>query len=130
MQESDLQEIPFNCALAYLFLPYSILNCVGKTSTLFSNFLLAATWYSMSKNYMILCLFSLALEAQKNFYPLILIVPVALAFADRNSQEKGAKIKTTLWAIFLFAGIFAGLQYYSFLLMNGWQFLDSTYGFM
>ncbi len=126
MQESDLTEIPFNCALAYIFLPYSILNCVGKTSTVFSNFFLAGTLYTMSKNYKFLCLLMLALETQKNFYPFVLIVPAALAF----SEDSKSKTRCRVFVVLSFLSILGGLQYLNFLLMGNWKFLDATYGFI
>ncbi|KXJ69629.1 hypothetical protein RP20_CCG026370 [Aedes albopictus] len=37
----DVRAVPYYVALAYMFNPYSILNCVGQTTTVLSNFLLA-----------------------------------------------------------------------------------------
>ena len=126
LQASDLIDIPFHCALTYLFNPFSILNCVGKTTTIWSNFLLSGSFYALSTNNMFFCLLLLALETQKNFYPFVLIVPVALVF----SEESKSKIPARAITIFSFVLILLGLQYGSFLLMGSWSFLDSTYGFM
>lgn len=126
MKECDLTEIPFYCALAYLFNPYSILNCVGKTTTVFSNLLLSLMVLALSRQQKFLCLLTLALETQRNFYPMILIVPIALAF----SESSKAKIVSRTATIITFFGILFGLQYLSFQLMGSWKFLDSTYGFI
>jgi GPI-anchor transamidase subunit U len=123
VQESDINDIPFYCLLAYLFNPYSILNCVGQTTTIFSNFLLAVTIFAMTKNWKLLCFLTLALEGQKSFYSLILIFPIALAFRE---ADKSRLLVTTV----TFGAIFAGLNYVAFVLMGSWQFLDSTYGFI
>lgn len=126
MQEGDLSEIPFYCALAYLLNPYSILNCVGQTTTIWSNFLLSFMMWTLSKDMQVLCLVALALETQKNFYPFILIVPIALTF----SESSKSKILSRAFTFLTFVGILGGLQYYSYQLMGSWKFLDSTYGFM
>lgn len=68
----------------------------------------------------------LALETQKNFYPFVLIVPIALVFSE-NSK---AKIPDRAITILSFLLILLGLQYGSFMLMGSWSFLNSTYGFM
>lgn len=126
MQKSDLEEIPFCCMLAYLFNPYSILNCVALTTTVWSNFLLALMVFALSKNMKILCLLTLALETQRNFYPFILVVPISLAFSEYSRKKLVVRIST----IVAFAGILVGLQYCSYILMGSWKFLDSTYGFI
>lgn len=127
MQDSDLTEIPFFCALAYLFNPYSVLNCVGQTTTIWSNFLLSAVLLALAKQNRLLCLLALALETQKNFYPAILVVPVALSFSDSSKS----KILSRTFTISTFFGILGGLQLFSFQLMeNSWKFIDSTYGFI
>lgn len=126
MKESDISEIPFYCALAYLFNPYSILNCVGQTTTIWSNFLLAVMLLALSKQWKMLCLLSLALETQKNFYPVILIVPIALSFSESNKS----KIVSRTVTILIFLAFVVGLQYLSYELMGSWKFLDSTYGFI
>jgi phosphatidylinositol glycan class U len=123
VQESDINDIPFYCLLAYLFNPYSILNCVGQTTTIFSNFLLSVMIFALSRRWKMLCFVALALEVQKSFYPFILIVPIALAFSD------GCKVRLTT-LIATFAAIFGGLNYLAFMQMGNWQFLDSTFGFI
>jgi GPI-anchor transamidase subunit U len=122
MQEIDLTEIPFYCALAYLFNPYSILNCVGQTTTIWSNFLLSTMVLALAKEQKLICLLALALETQKNFYPMILIVPIALSFSSKAISRA--------FTILSFIAILIGLQYLSFHLMGSWKFLDSTYGFI
>lgn len=126
MQSCDLIDIPLYCAIAYLFNPYSILNCVGKTTTILSNFLLSATLLTLSKDMKLPCLVALALETQKSFYPFILIVPVALSFSEKSKSKTMVRFMTVL----MFSGILFGLHYISYLQMNSWKFFDSTYGFM
>ncbi|KAG5676334.1 hypothetical protein PVAND_006177 [Polypedilum vanderplanki] len=124
--KSDIDNIPFICAFAYLFNPYSILNCVGQTTTVWSNFLLSVVIYSMSKNMKFICLLALAFETQKNFYPFVLIVPIALAFSENDKSKNLKRIITVV----TFASIFGLLNYIAFTYMGNWKFLDSTFGFI
>lgn len=124
--ESDIIDIPFYCALAYLFNPYSILNCVGQTTTIWSNFLLSVMIFALSRKWKLLCILTLALETQKSLYPFILIVPIALAFSE-DSKSKAARITMT---IATYAAIFGALNYVAFLKMGSWNFIDSTFGFI
>jgi GPI-anchor transamidase subunit U len=103
------------------------MNAVGQTTTVFSNLFLAMTLYGTSKNMKLLSLISLALETQKNFYPVILIVPVALMLSEGSKSKKRSFILYTA----LFIGIFSGLQYLNYHLMgSSWGFFDSTYAFI
>lgn len=124
--ENDINDVPFYCALAYLFNPYSILNCVGQTTTVWSNLILSLMVYALSKELKIMCLILLALETQRNFYPFILIVPIALAFSENSKSKNLSRLMTIL----LFASIFGGLNYLAFIQMGSWKFIDSTYGFI
>lgn len=123
VQQSDINDIPFYCLLAYLFNPYSILNCVGQTTTIWNNFLLAVMIFAMTKKWKLLCFLTLALEAQKSFYHCILIFPVALAFRETD------KTKLPISSV-IFTVIFAGLNYLAYLLMGNLKFLSATYGFI
>lgn len=126
MQEVDLEEIPFYCSLAYLLNPYSILNCVGMTTTIWSNFLLSVMLLAVARKMKLLCLVALALETQKNFYPIILIVPIALSFSDSSKSRNFSRLCT----VALYFAILASIQYLSFKIMGSWKFIDSTYGFI
>jgi phosphatidylinositol glycan class U len=126
ISEKDIDDIPFVCAFAYLFNPYSILNCVGRTTTIWSNFLLSVMIFALSRKIKPLCLLALALETQRNFYPFILIVPIALAFSENSKSKNLSRIVTVV----TFAVIFGGLNYAAFVQMKSWKFIDSTFGFI
>lgn len=113
--------------MAYLFNPYSVLNCVGLTTTVWSNFLLAGFYYFLSrKNTFLSCLF-LSLETQRNFYPFVLIVPAMLILS--KNDHGFSKIKMLL-VLFTYLCTFIGLNYASFYLIQDWNFLNATFGFM
>lgn len=123
----DKTNIPFYVAVAFLFNPYSVLNCVGQTSTVWSNFLLAAFFYFLSKKQNIPTVLALALETQKNLYPFVLIVPAALYFSkEENKLNKFQFVRT----IFMFILALAGVNYLGHGIVGNWSFLDATYGFM
>lgn len=114
-------------AMAYLFNPYSVLNCVGLTTTVWSNFLLAGFFYFLSqRNTVLSCLF-LSLETQRNFYPFVLIVPAMLILGKSGDRLNKAKMAQVF---FIYAGIFVGLNYGAFYLLQDWNFLNATFGFM
>lgn len=128
IKKTDLIEIPLYVAMAYLFNPYSVLNCVGLTTTVWSNFLLAGFFYFLSRKNTILSCLLLSLETQRNFYPFVLIVPAMLILSkygdDRLNKSKMMQV------FFIYLLIFAGLNYGAFCLIQDWNFLSATFGFM
>lgn len=126
LRPEDIESIPIYCLITYLFNPFTIMNAVGQTSTVFSNFFLAMTIFAASKRWKFLSLISLACEAQKNFYPVIYIIPVSLMLV----REGKSKAKMMFLDILLFAGILIGLQWINQALMGSWGFLESTYIFI
>lgn len=126
MQTSDMDVIPRCVLLAYLFNPLAILSCAGLTSTVFSNFLLALTLYFLVQQHLLPCVICLALETMRNLYPLVLIAPVVLVFAQRTKS-------TTIGAIgvlALFAAACLAITGLNCALIHSWSFLDATLGFM
>ena len=81
--------------------------------------------FTLAKKQKLMCLVALALETQKNIYPAVLIVPVALSF----SESSKSKIMSRIFTVTLFAGMMVGLQFLSFTLMSNWNFLEATYDF-
>ncbi|KAG4074147.1 hypothetical protein HA402_014352 [Bradysia odoriphaga] len=127
IKTTDLTEIPVYVAMAYLFNPYSVLNCVGLTTTVWSNFLLAGFFYCLSrKNTVFSCLF-LSLETQRNFYPFVLIVPAMLILSRSGEKLNKAKMVQVL---VIYLSTFVGLNFGAFYLIQDWNFLNATFGFI
>lgn len=127
IKKPDLIEIPVYVAMAYLFNPYSVLNCVGLTTTVWSNFLLAGFFYFLSqRNTILSCLF-LSLETQRNFYPFVLIVPAMLILSRSGDKLNKSKM---LQVLFVYLSTFVGLNFAAFYLIQDWNFLYATFGFM
>lgn len=136
---SDLIDIPTFVALAYLFNPYAIFNCVGQTTTVWSNLFLAAFFTFLIRKQTLLCCLCLALETQRNFYPIELIIPASLYLSlyEVSNDEavdlienKSFKWRDVAGVIAKFSGILAVLHLISFYIVKDWSFLDATYGFM
>uniref|UniRef100_U5EXN7 Putative major facilitator superfamily permease n=1 Tax=Corethrella appendiculata TaxID=1370023 RepID=U5EXN7_9DIPT len=127
IQSDDEHSLPFYIALTYLFNPFTIMNCVGQTTTVWSNFLLALMLFALSKRLKFLTCLSLALEVQMNIYPFVLIIPIAIYLAKFNEKNKFLDIFVT---ISTFLGAFIGLNYTGFVIVGDWSFIDSTYGFI
>ncbi|KAL1377490.1 hypothetical protein pipiens_016219 [Culex pipiens pipiens] len=123
----DLGNLPYYVGLAYLFNPYSILNCVGQTTTVASNFLLALFLVGTAYRSRIVAGVALALETQMNIYPCVLIVPAALFIAESTPRNKWLSIGSTCGT---FLGAFLWFNYAGFIIMGDWSFLDATYGFI
>lgn len=121
--DSDLENIPDNVLRMYLFNPLSLANCVGLTSTVFTNCLLAAYFYFLSKKMLLATILILAFETVRNLYPFVLLSPIVLVF------YKGCPIKaTTICGLFMMICFL--YCYMSSILMKSWNFLHNTLGFM
>lgn len=131
---NDLIEIPKLVAVAYLFNPYSVLNCVAQTTTVLSNAFLAASLYFMAKRQALPCCLFLALETQRNFYPFVLIVPAAIHLSETDEEDidGGSRFSWSgvVRVILLYVVTLVGLNVAASYVLNDWTFLDSTYGFM
>lgn len=114
--------------VTYLFNPYIILNCVGQTTTVFTNFLCALALFGMVKRSSLLSCLSISLLTHQSVYHVSLMVPTVIYIA-RNSKPS-ARTRTiagTVATFVLFLGsLFAGSYY----VLQSWSFLDSTVGFI
>ncbi|XP_055639754.1 phosphatidylinositol glycan anchor biosynthesis class U protein [Toxorhynchites rutilus septentrionalis] len=126
ISKDDLEYIPYYVALAYMFNPYSILNCVGQTTTVLSNFLLALFLLGTSYRLRIIACVALALETQINIYPCVLIIPSALFIAEHDKNKTLSIIATCLTFLLAFLAVNGA----AFGIIGDWSFLDATYGFI
>lgn len=136
---TDLVDVPFLVLIAYLFNPYTIFNCVAQTTTVWSNVFLAGFFYFLSRKQLLPCCLCLALETQRNFYPIVLIVPAALYLSQteiEHTDETDPNVRTTFsWkhiarVSVVFVVILAITHAAAYAIANDWTFLDATYGFM
>ncbi|GLH06978.1 Uncharacterized protein GBIM_12552 [Gryllus bimaculatus] len=133
LRNEDLNLSPIYVASAYLFNPYIILNCVGQTTTVFTNLCLAATYLMMVKGQQLPCCFALAMATLQALYPAMLVVPASLYIAKKNTcgmSDRCSQIYSPWATCGLFACVLFFLLYFSSQLSGSWTFLHSTYGFI
>ncbi|XP_076064273.1 phosphatidylinositol glycan anchor biosynthesis class U [Oratosquilla oratoria] len=127
---------------AYLFSPYTIASCVAKTTTVFSNFIIAAALASMLKGQIVLFGICTAIASYQSLYPVCLLVAGALHLAQPHNEDKTQESKTSenldkteLYAVSCrllssFAVTLGVLFVVSAEIAGGWDFLEATYGFI
>ncbi|XP_012267499.2 phosphatidylinositol glycan anchor biosynthesis class U protein [Athalia rosae] len=116
---------------AYLINPYIVFNCVGFTTTVFTNFLLSVALYSMiTKSRLWSCL-TIALLTLQGLYPVTLMVP-AIIYLARNSDgvTKPIPYGNIAKTIATFISILSALYFVSYKVTGSWSFLQSTIGFI
>lgn len=118
----DFVNVPKYVVLAYLYNPFSILNCICLTSTVFANLFLCLFFYSFVTRKPLLSGVALTLTVQQNIYPITLLVPACVHFSHGKKS----------WKIFL-TGFFLSYIFFlhlGFVLMNhDISFISATYGF-
>ncbi|XP_015607675.1 phosphatidylinositol glycan anchor biosynthesis class U protein isoform X2 [Cephus cinctus] len=111
----------------YLLNPFIVLNCVGLTTTVFTNFLFALTLFSIIRRSVFWSCLSIALLTLQGLYPVTLMVPATIYIAGKNSQTcKVAVAKIIL----TFLTLLVTLLYASYYIMGSWSFLWNTIGFI
>lgn len=110
----------------YLFNPYIILNCVGHTTTVFTNLLYSIALVSMTRSIFWNCL-SISLLTLQGLYPVSLIVPTIIYIARSNSTKQRRNIANYL---IVFASMLTTLFCISYYIMGSWSFIWNTLGFV
>ena len=113
---------------AYLFNPYIVLNCVGLTTTVFTNFLYSATLYSMTRRSMFWSCFLIALLTLQGLYPMSLMVPATI-YVTREKFGR-ARLLVVAKMTIMFCVILSSLFFVSYRIMNSWSFVGNTVGFI
>ncbi|XP_014214639.1 phosphatidylinositol glycan anchor biosynthesis class U protein [Copidosoma floridanum] len=118
----------FYVTAAYLFNPYIVLNCVGLTTTVFTNFLLSVTLLAMIKRSVPIFSLSISLLTLQGLYPICLIVPAAIYIIKDSKSENVPKQIVKIICTFIIT--LSSLIYISYLIVGSWSFLHSTIGFI
>ncbi|XP_030831860.1 phosphatidylinositol glycan anchor biosynthesis class U protein [Strongylocentrotus purpuratus] len=134
---SDVISIPDLAMAIYLLCPYSIVTCVAQCTVVFTNLTLAATFLFTLQGNAVAATLCLAFASYQSLYPVTLIVPLAMHIAIikmQASQDKSVNYQRpeAVHSIMLTGAIFffwlACLLGLSFLMLDSWGFLRSTYG--
>ncbi|KAF9915245.1 hypothetical protein BX616_006569 [Lobosporangium transversale] len=114
-------------ASLYLFNPFTIVSCIGKSTILFSNMaVVAGIWMGMKRNKG-LAMFSIALATYLSFYPAMLMIPVVLMLTRGDiGKQQQKRISVQCGALFLACLI--SLFLLSFVLVDSWSFFSGVYG--
>ncbi|XP_032664369.1 phosphatidylinositol glycan anchor biosynthesis class U protein [Odontomachus brunneus] len=112
----------------YLFNPYIILNCIGLTTTVFTNLLYSIALVSMTRRSILWSCISIALLTLQELYPISLMVPAAIYVAS-VAGDKIKKIRVITMLV-VFVSILGALFAVSYYIMRSWSFLGSTIGFI
>lgn len=114
-------------ATAYLFNPFTIISCLGTSTTLFTNTAIIQAIASASAGNAFGAMFALALGTYLSMYPALLLPPLILYWAQ--SRATGLKIQTAVSLTGIFLASLALLILASTVLVGDlWQFLASCYG--
>ncbi|CAH2102605.1 unnamed protein product [Euphydryas editha] len=128
LNKSQLNEAPDYVLSVYLFNPYSVLNCVGMTSTVIQNLLVSVSlWGAASGQRLLACTF-IALATHQALYPILLVVPISILLANVNKGCNKCSYNRTL---LIFVLCWSFLIYISAYIMNGsYSYFYNTYGFI
>ncbi|CAG2176453.1 unnamed protein product [Oppiella nova] len=146
IDRSHITEQSLRVAVIYLLSPYSVLSCVGQSTSVFTNFLMALTLLTTTLEMRVVSTALLALLSVQSFYPLMMIVAIAMIIEqNRCLRDKPTKPSepqlvhywspsvrfSLLSTISMFALFFAAFLFISYKLMqNNCQFIESTFGFL
>ena len=136
----------------YLLSPYSILSCVGQTTSVIGNFLISLTLLTATSGWRMSSLLLLALLSVNSFYPLIFLPAIILFLEQKYRLKKfvnekkifskdqdylNIDIKASITQFSIFFSVFLFIFFYSLLLLTSFiienrsfQFIQSTYIFM
>lgn len=125
---TQLQDVPKYVLSVYMFNIYSILNCVGMTTTVIQNVLVSGALYGATSGHRLMACACVAMATHQALYPLLLIVPVAILLCDIN---KGCQKCSYIITLLIFVLCWGFLIFISALIMDGsYQYVHNTYGFM
>ncbi|MCJ1258708.1 hypothetical protein MMC24_006541 [Lignoscripta atroalba] len=117
---------------AYLFNPLTIATCIGRPTSVFTNFTILYAITKAVDGKPLNSMLSLALASYLSLYPGLLLPPLLLLSYDRRSRDPKMTRNFLSFAISSTSVFFASigvLLYMSNLITGGsWEFLSSTYG--
>lgn len=142
IDNNSISDLSLKVAAIYLLSPYSLLSCVGQSTSVFTNFLMALILYTSTKEYRILSIALLAVLSYQSFYPLMMIIPILMIIEQHkalnsNKQVIGVQYSSSavrfsmlsmllLFLVFVFALLFLSYN----LMGNSFDFISATYGFL
>lgn len=112
-------------AAAYLFNPFTILSCLGKSTTIFTNTAIIQAVLSAQSGNGIRAMFGIAVGSYLSMYPALLIPPVLL-MVHKSSPQSWSGVVVLVATYFGLLGALLGIT--PILTSGFWDFLSSCYG--
>jgi len=114
-------------AVAYLFNPFTILSCLGQSTTVFTNAAIIQAIASASIGNTFSTMFTIAVGTYFSLYPALLLPPLILLWAQ--AKKKQVRFQNFVAPVGVFVGTLVLLLSVSALLVGGFRdFLVSCYG--
>ncbi|KAG4302642.1 hypothetical protein PCANB_001008 [Pneumocystis canis] len=111
----------------FLFNPYSIISCVGMSTAIFTNCSILTSLSYLQREKSMQSIVFLAIATYLSFYPILLLPPSILMLHKNNIKKTETFIAKN---IILFFTALLILLFLSFIVINSWDFLSATYGFI
>lgn len=123
--------VPYYVAAIYLFCPFAVASCAGKSTVVFLNLIIAAFILSACSGMWLLASILLGIISYHSFYFLSCLIPLILMISQEHQlRGKELKIWKTAAIILVFIFTITSLVAYSYKVVGSWQFIQSTYGFV
>ncbi|KAH0842632.1 Phosphatidylinositol glycan anchor biosynthesis class U protein [Fonsecaea pedrosoi] len=110
-------------AAAYLFNPFTILSCLGRSTSIFTNAAIIQAVFNAQSGNAIRAMFALAIGTYLSMYPALLLPPTLLMI-HKNNRSRSLAASIVSYA----AGLAALLATTPILTSGFWNFLASCYG--
>lgn len=116
-------------AAAYLFSPFTILSCLGRSTSVVANTAIIQALFSAQQGNGLQSMFALAFAAYLTIYPGLLLPPLLL-FLSQTSPAKKLDVKSVTTHVAYFVAVLVGLILSTtFITGDVWAFVRSCYGF-
>ncbi|XP_065065355.1 phosphatidylinositol glycan anchor biosynthesis class U protein-like isoform X2 [Rhopilema esculentum] len=125
--KEDLHHIPYFVGLLYLFNPFSLVTYGASSTVLINNFLTCIVLFFLVKGYEKCATVVLALACYLSFYPIMLLIPIALSHTEDGSKISWRKV-TSIVSVFLMMSCV--LLLCSFKVFESWDFINAVYFFI
>jgi len=131
LSSNMLNTLPKSLAIFYLLNPLLVANCAARTSTVWSNLLLALMLLGQARSSRTLGTIALSVAAYMSFYPVLLIFPLSIQLAINEGGGLDRKgMVSVLKTVASVAAMVTCLLLLSAELTGSWSFLANTYGFL
>ncbi|KIV94669.1 hypothetical protein PV10_02413 [Exophiala mesophila] len=114
-------------AAAYLFNPFTILSCLGRSTNIFTNTAIIQAVLNAQSGYAVRAMFALAIGSYLSMYPALLLPPVILLLCKSKTVATAGSMVASCIATYL-AVLTTSVGATPLLTSGFWEFLSSCYG--